>query len=87
MILSSMVRLLIRFERPWCYAGLYMPNRLTLFLPLPGLRMNPWLAAGFVAAASSAYFWMLSRLDSGGLLWWIVAIAGLLLLLWLVMWI
>jgi hypothetical protein len=29
----------------------------------------------------------LSRLDSGDLVWWIVAIPGLFLLLWLVMWI
>jgi hypothetical protein len=29
----------------------------------------------------------LSRLDSAGLLWWLVAIPGLLLQLWLVMWI
>ena len=43
--------------------------------------------ADLVAAASSAYFWMLSRLDSGGLVWWLVAIPGLLLQLWLVMWI
>jgi hypothetical protein len=83
----TLVRLLIRFEQPWWCAGLYTAYRLALFLVMPGLQINPWLAAGFVAAASSAYFWMLSRLDSGGLLWWIVAIAGLLLLLWLVMWI
>jgi hypothetical protein len=80
LILSSMVRLLIRFERPWCYAGLYMPNRLTLFLALPGLRMNPWLAACLAPVASSTCFWLLSRLDSAGLLGWIVAIAGPLLL-------
>lgn len=87
LILSSLVRLLIRFEQPWWCAGLYTAYRLALFLVMPGLQMNPWLAAGLVAAASSAYFWTLSRLDSGGLVWWIVAIPGLLLLLWLVMWI
>ena len=87
LILSSLVRLLIRFEQPWWCAGLYTAYRLALFLVMPEPRMNPWLAAGLVAAASSAYFWTLSRLDSGGLVWWIVAIPGLLLLLWLVMWI
>ena len=85
LILSSLVRLLIRFEQPWWCAGLYTAYRLALFLVMPGLRINPWLAAGLVAAASSAYFWTLSRLDSGGLVWWIVAIPGLLLLVWLVM--
>jgi hypothetical protein len=49
------------------------------------LVFTPWLAACLVAAASSAYFWLLSRLDSAGLLWWLVAIPGLLLQLWLVM--
>jgi len=87
LILSSLVRLLIRFEQPWWCAGLYTAYRLALFLAMPGLQMNPWLAACLVAAASSAYFWLLSRLDSGGLVWWIVAIPGMLLLLWLVMWI
>ena len=87
LILSSLVRLLIRFEQPWWCAGLYTAYRLALFLVMPGPRMNPWLAAGLVAAASSAYFWTLSRLDSAGLLWWLVAIPGLLLQLWLVMWI
>ena len=48
-----------------------------------------WLRSltGLVAAASSAYFWTLIRLDSGDLVWWIVAIPGLFLLLWLVTWI
>jgi len=55
LILSSMVRLLIRFERPWCYAGLYMPNRLTLFLVMPGLRMNSWLAACLATVAPAAH--------------------------------
>ena len=87
LILSSLVRLLIRFEQPWWCAGLYTVYRLALFLVMPEPRMNPWLAAGLVAAASSAYFWTLSRLDSAGLLWWLVAIPGLLLQLWLVMWI
>ena len=87
LILSSLVRLLIRFEQPWWCAGLYTAYRLALFLVMPGLQMNPWLAAGLVAASSSAYFRTLSRLDSGDLVWWIVAIPGLLLLLWLVMWI
>jgi len=87
LILSSLVRLLIRFEQPWWCAGLYTVYRLALFLVMPGLQMNPWLAACLVAAASSAYFWLLSRLDSAGLLWWLVASPGLLLQLWLVMWI
>lgn len=87
LILSSLVRLLIRFEQPWWCAGMYTAYRLALFLVMPGLQMNPWLAACLVAAASSAYFWTLSRLDSAGLLWWLVAIPGLLLQLWLVMWI
>jgi hypothetical protein len=87
LILSSLVRLLIRFDQPWWCAGLYTAYRLALFLAMPGLQLNPWLAAGLVAAASSAYFWTLSRLDSAGLLWWLVAIPGLLLQLWLVMWI
>jgi len=81
LILSSLVRMLIRFEQPWLCAGLYTAYRLVLLLLLPGVRMNPWLAAGLVLAASSLYFWLLSRLDSGSLLWWIVAIPGLLLLL------
>jgi len=54
---------------------------------LRGVSPLTLLAAGLVAAASSAYFWTLSRLDSAGLLWWLVAIPGLLLQLWLVMWI
>jgi hypothetical protein len=87
LILSSLVRLLIRFEKQWWCAGLYTAYRLALFLVMPGLQMNPWLAAGLVAAASSAYFWTLIRLDSGDLVWWIVAIPVLFLLLWLVTWI
>ena len=87
LILSSLVRLLIRFEQPWWCAGLYTAYRLALFLLLPGLRMNPWLAACLVAAASSLYFWLLSQLDSTSLVWWIVSIPGLFLLLWLVQWI
>jgi hypothetical protein len=50
-------------------------------------RLKSLVKSWRTCAASSAYFWLLSRLDSGGLVWWIVAIPGLLLLLWLVMWI
>jgi len=87
LILSSLVRLLIRFEQPWVCTGLYTAYRLAMFLLLPGSRMNPWLAGGLVAAASSLYFWLLSQLDSGSLVWWIVSVPGLFLLLWLVAWI
>ena len=80
LILSSMVRLLIWFERPWWCAGLYMAYRLTVSLALPGLRMNPWLAACLATVASSTCFGLLSRLDSAGQLGWIVAIRGLLFL-------
>lgn len=41
LILSSLVRLLIRFEQPWWCAGLYTAYRLALFLAMPGLANEP----------------------------------------------
>lgn len=87
LILSSLVRLLVRFEQPWVCCGLYTAYRLALFLLFPGLRMNPWLAGGLVLGASGLYFWLLSQLDPGSPVWWVVSLPGLFLLLWLVTWI
>lgn len=55
LILSSLVRLLIRFEQPWWCAGLYTAYRLALFLVMPGLRMNSWLAACLATVAPAAH--------------------------------
>ena len=85
-LLAVLIRLLVATNRPWLCAGLYTGvlivwNVVELFAGntpfLPGLPALLIFAA-IRFALSGFYFWLLNRID-GGVWWWIVMIAGILI--------
>lgn len=78
LILSGLVRLLMATGRPMICAGL-----LTAFHAVTRLIfLHSWigllLSTAVFLAGSSLYFWLLDRVETGSLLWWLLAIAGIL---------
>jgi hypothetical protein len=76
LILIALIKILIQTNKPFLCSGIYA-GLATLF----GLFMGSGLAGAVVGGGiafvlSSLYFWLLDRFD-GSILWWIIAVGGL----------
>jgi hypothetical protein len=79
LILVGLIMLVERTERPFLCSGIYAGLHLffSLLLGVPWLTM---LILGAVAfGLASVYFWLLSRIEPGHTIWWIVVIGGILI--------
>jgi hypothetical protein len=76
-LLAVLVRLLLATDKPFLCSGIY-----AVVAFLMGLVFgNPFLAVLIHATISfllaSIYFWLLDKLDGSEVLWWLVAIGGI----------
>lgn len=76
-LLGALVRLLLRFEKPFLCAGIYgiavfFLNLALLTDPISTTVMDSALALGI----SAVYFLLLNRANTGSTVWWLIAVAG-----------
>jgi hypothetical protein len=78
-LLAVLIRLLLATDKPFLCSGIYAGVALLLGL----IFGNPFLAVLIHAAISfllaSLYFWLLDKLEGSEVLWWLVAIVGILI--------
>lgn len=76
-LVIALIKILMITDQPFLCSGLYAGLVLLLALAFGNAMQVALLAAliGFVLA--SIYFWLLSRFEGSGLLWWVILIAGL----------
>ena len=78
LVLYGLVQLLVVTEKPLLCAAIYAVVGavlgLTMSMPLPTVLLRGFIALvlGFV------YFWLLSRMERGSLMWYVVLAGGLL---------
>ena len=64
--------------RPMICAGLFTAFHAVMRLVFLHSWIGLLLSTTAFLACSSLYFWLLDRVDTGSLLWWLLAIAGVL---------
>jgi hypothetical protein len=79
LILYGLVLLLVRTEKPFLCSGIYTGVHI-FFSILLGANLLSILVLGAIAfLLASLYFWLLSRIQTGHPLWWIVLVGGIIL--------
>ncbi len=75
-LLAVLIRLLLATDKPFLCSGIYagVAFLLGLIFGHPFLSVLTHAAISFVLA--SVYFWLLDRLEGSEVLWWLVAIVG-----------
>ena len=75
MILVALIKILLETDRPFVCAGIYAG--MNFFFGLAGgFTLALFVGVGILFGMASLYFWLLSRLEGAGALWWLVAIGG-----------
>ncbi len=77
LVLAVLIRLLIASEKPFLCSGLYAGMALVFGLIRGGPVGAVLISAGLGFVLASVYFWLLNRLDTGSLVWWLVALLGI----------
>jgi hypothetical protein len=76
-LIVALVRVLMLTDKPLLCSGLYTAVVFLLGMAF-GAPMEALLIGAVIAfLLSSLYFWLLSRFEDSGLLWWVILIAGL----------
>jgi hypothetical protein len=79
-LLAALVRILLITDNPLLCSGIYTAVVFILSLvggaPLPAIL----IVCAIVFGVSFLYFYLLNRFDSGTVIWWVIAIAGALLI-------
>jgi hypothetical protein len=79
LILFGLIWLLVRTEKPFLCSGIYSGAHMFFSL----LLEVPWwliVLLGIIAfGLASLYFWLLSRIQTGSGMWWIVLLGGILI--------
>ena len=80
-VLSAMVRLLVLTSKPWLCAGIYGVCTLVLAIVSGEKIARVMTMTALALVATCIYFWLLDRIETSTILWWVVAIIGLPLVL------
>lgn len=75
-VLAAMLRLLIATDKPWLCAGIYAGVVFILGAVFGDKIASVTLMAGLAFIAAYVYFWILDRVDTSSVWWWIVAVIG-----------
>jgi hypothetical protein len=75
-ILAAMIRLLIATDKPLLCAAIYAGSAFALGALVGDDIMRVAMMAALAFIAAFVYFWILDRLDSGSVIWWVVAVVG-----------
>ena len=80
-LLAVLVRLLLATDKPFLCSGIYafVAFWLGLIIGMPIQAVLIHASISFLLA--SIYFWSLDRLDGSEILWWLVAIGGIVICL------
>lgn len=76
-LLAALIRLLIATDKPFLCSGIYAGVALVFGLAFGGKVLAVLISVGIGFVLASIYFWLLNRLDSGSVVWWLVAILGI----------
>ncbi len=76
-LLAALIRLLIATDKPLLCSGLYAGVGLVFGLAFGGRIPAVLISVGIGFVLASVYFWVLNRLDSGSVVWWLVAVLGI----------
>ena len=76
-ILAALVRLLLATDKPFLCSGIYAGVAFFLGLVFGNPFLPVLIHASIAFVLASIYFWLLDRLDSSEVLWWLVAIVGI----------
>jgi hypothetical protein len=71
-----MIRLLIATDKPLLCAGIYAACAFGLSAMFRDDIARAALIAGITFAGAFVYFWMLDRLGDSSIMWWILAVAA-----------
>ena len=77
LVLAALIRLLIATDKPFLCSGIYAGVALLSGLAFGGSVLAVLISAGIGFALVSLYFWILDRLDSASVMWWLVALGGI----------
>lgn len=73
-LLAAMIRLLIATEKPLLCAGIYAACAFFLGAMFRDDITGVALISGIIFAGAFVYFWVLDRLGSSSILWWVLAV-------------
>ena len=75
-VLAALIRLLIATDKPLLCASIYAVSAFAIGAVFGDdiTRVAVMAALAFIAAF--VYFWILDRLDSSSVIWWVVAVVG-----------
>jgi hypothetical protein len=76
-VLSAMIRLLVATDKPWLCAGIYAAVVFVIGAVFGDEIATVALMAGLAFIAAFIYFWILDRLDTSSIAWWIVSVIGI----------
>ena len=76
-LLAALIRLLIATDKPFLCSGIYAGVGLLVGLAFGGRVVPVLVSVGIGFVLASIYFWLLDRLDTGSVVWWVVAILGI----------
>jgi hypothetical protein len=76
-LLAALIRLLIATDKPFLCSGLYAGVALVFGLAFDGKALAVLISVGIGFVLASIYFWLLNWLQTGSVVWWLVAIAGI----------
>lgn len=78
-MLIALIKILLATDKPFLCAGLYTGVIFVLGLAFGNPIEVMLIAAVISFVLASVYFWLLSRFEDSGFVWWLILIAGLLL--------
>jgi hypothetical protein len=73
-LLAAMIRLLIVIEKPLLCAGIYAACAFSVGAMFRDDITRVAFIAGITFAGAFVYFWILDRLGSSSIVWWVLAV-------------
>ena len=80
-VLAGMIRLLIATDKPVLCAAIYAGVVLVIGAVFGDPMAGVMFMTGLAFISAFVYFWILNRLDTSSVLWWIIAVIGVPLVL------
>jgi hypothetical protein len=78
-LLVGLIKLLVETNSPLLCAGVYIAVRLFFGLLLGYSIGALFISSIFAGAMAALYFWLLDRFEGAGLIFWVIAIGGLII--------
>lgn len=76
-LIVALIKLLTATDKPFLCSGIYAVGTLLFGLAF-GYPFSVVLIAGLLGfVLASLYFWLLSRFEDSGMVWWLIMIGGL----------